>query len=386
MKIHEYQSKALLTGYGIPVPQGKVAETPAEARRIASELGGKVIIKAQIYAGGRGKAGGVKVAMDRDEAERIAAGMIDTRLVTHQTSSKGAPVRKVLIEKLSPAERELYLSIVIDNAARMPVMIASTAGGMDIEEVTRKSPEKILKVHIDPASGFQDFLGRKLAYGMGLTTDQAKQAVRLMANLNRLFRAKDCSLAEINPLAVTTEGNMVALDAKLNFDDSALFRHEDIRQMHDREQDDPFEAVANELDIKNYIKLDGNIGCMVNGAGLAMAVLDLISYSGGKAANFLDIGTLNNPNVVVNAFKVFNSDPAVKAILINIFGGIARVDVIARGVVEAHKQMDIKVPLVIRLAGTNVTEGKRILAESGIKYIEAADFYDAARKAAAAAG
>jgi succinyl-CoA synthetase beta subunit len=385
MKIHEYQAKALLSEYGIPVPPGRIAETPAEAKQIASEFRGNVIIKAQIYAGGRGKAGGIRIANDSDEAEKIAAGLIDTRLVTHQTSSNGAPVRKVLVEKVIPAERELYLSIVIDNARQMPVMIASEAGGMDIEEVTQKTPEKILKVHLDPSAGFREFQGRKLAYGMKLTPDQVKLAARLMANLYKLFCAKDCSLTEINPLVVTQDSNLVALDAKLNFDDNALFRHDDIRQLHDSEQDDPFEAIANELDIKNYIKLNGNIGCMVNGAGLAMAVLDLINYAGGTAANFLDIGTVNNTNRVVNAFKIFASDPDVKAILVNIFGGMARADIIAQGIIEAYKKMDVKVPVVVRLAGTNVLEGKQLLTESKIDYIEAVDFFDAARKAVAAA-
>jgi succinyl-CoA synthetase beta subunit len=385
MKIHEYQAKALLSLYGIPVPTGKVAETPGEAGRIASELGGKVVVKAQIYAGGRGKAGGIKTAMDPDEAEKIAASIIDSRLVTHQTPARGAPVRKVLIERAITPQRELYLSILIDNAAQMPVIIASSAGGIDIEEVARKNPEKILKAHIDPSAGFQDFEARKLAYGIGLAPEQARPAVKLMANLYRLFRAKDCSLAEINPLAITAEGELIALDAKLNFDDSALFRHDDIRQFHDREQDDPFEAIASELDIKNYIKLDGNIGCMVNGAGLAMAVLDLIGFAGGKAANFLDIGTINNPARVVNAFQIFTTDPDVKSVLINIFGGIARADVMARGIIDAYSKMDVKIPVVIRLGGTNVTEGKRLLAESKIDYIEAVDFFDAARKAVAAA-
>jgi succinyl-CoA synthetase beta subunit len=385
MKIHEYQAKALLSEYGIPVPPGRIAETPAEAKQIASEFRGNVIIKAQIYAGGRGKAGGIRIANDSDEAEKIAAGLIDTRLVTHQTSSNGAPVRKVLVEKVIPAERELYLSIVIDNARQMPVMIASEAGGMDIEEVTQKTPEKILKVHLDPSAGFREFQGRKLAYGMKLTPDQVKLAARLMANLYKLFCAKDCSLTEINPLVVTQDSNLVALDAKLNFDDNALFRHDDIRQLHDSEQDDPFEAIANELDIKNYIKLNGNIGCMVNGAGLAMAVLDLINYAGGTAANFLDICTVNNTNRVVNAFKIFASDPDVKAILVNIFGGMARADIIAQGIIEAYKKMDVKVPVVVRLAGTNVLEGKQLLTESKIDYIEAVDFFDAARKAVAAA-
>ncbi|MGA2159796.1 MAG: ADP-forming succinate--CoA ligase subunit beta [Dehalococcoidia bacterium] len=385
MKIHEYQAKALLSQYGIPVPAGNVASTPEEAKKIAAGLEGKVAVKAQVYAGGRGKAGGIKLAANAAEAEKAASGMIGGRLITHQTSAKGVPVGKVLIEKTADVRRELYLSILIDNARKMPVMIASEAGGMGIEEVTRTSPEKILKVHIDPSAGWQDFEGRKLAYGMNLSPDLVKPAIKLMANLYRLFREKDCSLAEINPLVITGDGTIMALDAKLNFDDSALFRHDDIRQLHDPAQDDPFEARANEMGIKNYIKLSGNIGCMVNGAGLAMAVLDLINYCGGNAANFLDIGTVNNTSAVVSAFKVFTADPDVKAILVNIFGGMARADTIARGIIEAYQQIDIKVPVVVRLAGTNVAEGKRLLAEAKINYIEAVDFLDAARKAVQAA-
>lgn len=381
MKIHEYQAKALLAEFGIPVPQGGVATTPAEAKKIAAELGGKVAIKAQVYAGGRGKAGGIKVANTPDEAERLAGQLLGTRLVTHQTTPDGVPVSKVLVEKAVDVKRELYLSIIIDNASRMPVMMASEAGGMDIEEVARVSPEKILKAYIDPATGFQAFQGRKLAYGMNLTAAQIRPATSLMTNLYKLFQAKDCSLAEINPLVVTNNGELLALDAKLNFDDNALFRHSDIEQLRDLEQEDPLEVKANELGIKNYIKMDGNIGCMVNGAGLAMAVMDLITHAGGRPANFLDTGTVNDPGRIVNAFKLFTTDPSVKAILVNIFGGMARVDVIAQGIVEAHKQMDVRLPLIIRLAGTNVEEGKRILAESGIKYTEATDFYDAARKA-----
>jgi len=385
VKIHEYQAKALLSEFGIPVPKGGVANTPAEAKRIAVELGGKVAIKAQVYAGGRGKAGGIKVADTPEEAEKLAGQMLGTRLVTHQTTPEGVPVSKVLVEKAANVQRELYLSIIVDNASRIPVMMASEAGGMDIEEIARVSPEKIIKVYISPAAGFQAFQGRKLAYGMNLSLAQVRPAASLMTNLYKLFQAKDCSLAEINPLVVTTEGELVALDAKLNFDDSALFRHSDIEQLQDVEQEDPLEAKANELGIKNYIKMDGNIGCLVNGAGLAMAVMDLITHAGGRPANFLDIGTVNDVNRVVNAFKIFTTDPNVKAILVNIFGGMARVDIIAQGIVEAHKQMDIRLPLVVRLAGTNVDEGKRLLVESGIKYIEAADFYHAARKAVQAA-
>jgi len=384
MKIHEYQAKALLAAYGIAVPPGKAAETPAEARRVASDLDGKVIVKAQVYAGGRGKAGGIKPAANRDEAADVASSLLDTHLVTHQTSARGAPIRKVLVEKSVDIGRELYLSIIIDSAARMPVMIASEAGGMDIEEVSRQHPDKVLKVHIDPATGFKPFHARKLAYGINLKGDQVKQAVSLMSGLYKLFCEKDCSLAEINPLVVTAEGKLLALDAKLNFDDNALFRHDDIRGMHDPEQDDPFEAIAGELGIKNYVKLNGNVGCAVNGAGLAMAVLDLVKYAGGSPANFLDIGTVNNTHAIVSAFKVFTSDPDVRAILINIFGGMSRVDIIARGIIEAHSQMEVKVPVIIRLAGTNYQEGKRLLAESGIKYIEASGFHDAAVRAVAA--
>jgi succinyl-CoA synthetase beta subunit len=385
VKIHEYQAKALLSEFGIPVPEGGVAATPAEAKKIAAELGGKVVIKAQVYAGGRGKAGGIKVANTPEEVEKLAGEILGTRLVTHQTTPQGVPVSKVLVEKAVDIERELYLSIIVDNASRMPVIMASEAGGMDIEEVARISPEKILKVYVEQAAGFQAFQGRKLGYGMNLSPAQVRPATGLMTNLYRLFQAKDCSLAEINPLVVTVDGNLLALDAKLDFEDNALFRHSDIEQLHDLEQEDPLEARANELGIKNYVKMDGNIGCMVNGAGLAMAVMDLITYAGGSPANFLDIGAVNNTDRVVNAFKVFTADPSVKAILVNAFGGIARVDVIAQGIVEAHKQMDIQLPLVIRLAGTNVDEGKRILAESRIDFIEAADFYDAAHKAVAAA-
>lgn len=385
MKVHEYQAKALMSEFGIPVPEGKVATTPAEAKKITAELGSKVAIKAQVYAGGRGKAGGIKTASNPEEAEKLASEIIGMRLVTHQTTAEGVPVSKVLVEKSIDVDRELYLSIIVDNVSRMPVMMASEAGGMDIEEVARVSPEKILKVAIDPSTGFQAFHGRKLSYGMNLSPAQAKPATSLMTNLYKLFQAKDCSLAEINPLVITTDGEVLALDAKLNFEDNALFRHNDIEELHDLEQEDPLEVKANELGVQNFIKMDGNIGCMVNGAGLAMAVMDLITHAGGNPANFLDIGTVNSTDRVVSAFKVFTTDPSVKAILVNIFGGMARVDTIASGIVEAYKQMDVRHPMVVRLAGTNVEEGKRILAESRINFIEAIDFNDAANKAVAAA-
>jgi succinyl-CoA synthetase beta subunit len=385
LKIHEYQAKALLAQYGIPVPRGKVAATPAEAGEIAAEIGGKVVIKAQVYAGGRGKAGGIKIVNSPAETKKAASQLIGTRLVTHQTGPEGVQVSKILVEEASNVARELYLSILVDGTSRLPVMMASEAGGMEIEEVAQSTPEKIFKSYIDSAIGFQPFQGRKLAYGMNLDGGQVGEATRLMTNLYKLFVDKDCSLAEINPLVVTADGKLLALDAKLNFDDNALYRHKDIQELQDKEQEEPLEIQARDWGINNYVKMDGDIGCMVNGAGLAMAVNDLIQYCGGRTANFLDIGTLNNTERVVNSFKMFVADPRIKAVLVNIFGGMARVDVIAKGIVEAYQQMDIPFPVVIRLAGTNLEEGQRILAESGIRFIQAKDFYDCARKVVEAA-
>jgi len=385
LKIHEYQAKALLAQYGIPVPRGKMASTPAEAREIAAEIGDQVVIKAQVYAGGRGKAGGIKIVNNPKEAERAASQLIGTRMVTRQTGSEGVPVSKVLVEEASNVARELYLSVLVDAASRLLVMMASEAGGTEIEEVAQSTPEKIFKSYIDPAIGFQPFQGRKLAYGMNLDGGQIGEATRLMTNLHKLFVEKDCSLAEINPLVVTAEGKLLALDAKLSFDDNALYRHKDIQELQDKEQEEPLEIQAHDWGINNYVKMDGDIGCMVNGAGLAMAVNDLIQHCGGRAANFLDIGTLNNTERVVNSFRMFVADPRIKAVLVNIFGGMARVDVIARGIVEAYQQMDVLFPVVIRLAGTNLEEGQRILADSGIRFIRAKDFYDGARKVVEAA-
>ena len=381
MKIHEYQAKALLAQYGIPVPRGKVASSPAGAREIAAEIGGKTVIKAQVYAGGRGKAGGIKTINSPEEAEKAASQLIGTRLVTHQTGPEGAQVSEVLVEEASDVARELYLSILVDGTIRLPVMMASEAGGMEIEEVAQSTPDKIFRSNIDPAIGFQPFHGRKLAYGMNLNGEQIGEATQLMTKLYKLFMDKDCSLAEINPLVITAEGKLLALDAKLNFDDNALYRQKDVQELEDKEQEEPLEVQARDWGINNYVKMDGDIGCMVNGAGLAMAVNDLIQYCGGRAANFLDIGTLNNPERVVNSFKMFIADPGVKAVLVNIFGGMARVDVIAQGIVAAYQQMDIRFPVVVRLAGTNLEEGQRILAESGISFIQAEDFYDGAYKA-----
>jgi succinyl-CoA synthetase beta subunit len=385
LKIHEYQAKALLAQYGIPVPRGKVASTPAEALEIASDIAPKAVIKAQVYAGGRGKAGGIKIVHSPTEAKTAASQLIGTRLVTHQTGAEGVPISKVLVEEASDVARELYLSILVDGSTRLPVMMASQAGGMDIEEMAQSAPGKILKSYIDPAIGFQPFQGRKLAYGMNLDGSQIGEATRLMTNLYRLFTDNDCSLVEINPLIVTPDGKLLALDAKLSFDDNALYKHKDIQELRDKEQEEPLEIQARDWGINNYVKMDGDIGCMVNGAGLAMAVNDLIQYCGGRAANFLDIGTLNNTERVVNSFKMFMADPRTKAVLVNIFGGMARVDVIAKGIVEAYQQMDIPFPVVVSLAGTNLKEGQRILTQSGISFIRAADFYEGARKVVEAA-
>lgn len=385
MKIHEYQAKALLAQYGIPVPRGKVASIPSEARDIAAEIGGQAVVKAQVYAGGRGKAGGIKMVSSPEEAEKAASGLLGTRLVTPQTGPEGVPVGKVLVEEASDVARELYLSILVDGSSRSPVMMASEAGGMEIEEIARSAPEKIRKTHIDLAIGFQPFQGRKVAWGMNLGGGQITEATRLMTNLYKLFIDKDCSLVEINPLVITADDKIVTLDAKLSFDDNALYRHKDIQDLQDKGQEEPLEVQARDWGINNYVKMDGNIGCMVNGAGLAMAVNDLIQYCGGRAANFLDIGTLNNTERVVNSFRMFAADPRIKAVLVNIFGGMARVDVIAKGIVEAYQQMDIPFPVVIRLAGTNLEEGQRIVAESAISVIQAEDFYDGARRAVEAA-
>jgi len=385
LKIHEYQAKALLAQYGIPVPKGNVAYTPAEAKKMAAEIGKRAVIKAQVYAGGRGRGGGIQIVKSPEEAEKATRQLIGTRLVTPQTRSEGAPVSKVLVEEASDVARELYLSILVDVTSRLPVMMASEAGGMKIEEVAQTAPERIFKSYVDPAIGFQPFQGRKLAYAIKLNGGQIGEATRLMTNLYKVFMDKDCSLAEINPLVVTADGKLLAVDAKLNFDDNALYRHKDIEELQDKEQEEPLEIQARDWGINNYVKMDGDIGCMVNGAGLAMAVNDLIQYCGGRAANFLDIGTLNNTDRVVNSFKMFIADPRIKAVLVNIFGGMARVDVIARGIVEAYQQMDIPFPVVIRLAGTNLEEGQRILADSEIDFIRAEDFYDSARKVVEAA-
>jgi succinyl-CoA synthetase beta subunit len=383
VKIHEYQAKEMLAKYGVPVPKGGVATTPAEAREIASRLGGKVVIKAQVYAGGRGKGGGIKTAESPGEAERLAQEIIGMQLVTHQTSAKGVPVEKVLVEEAMTIDRELYLGIVIDSAAAQPVIMASEAGGMDIEEVAAKTPEKILKAHVHPATGFQPFIGRKLAFGMNLAPDQIRPATQLIGNLYRVFADSDASLVEINPLVVTSDGRLLALDAKFNLDDNALFRHREYPELRDPGQEDELELEASKHNL-SYIKLDGDVGCMVNGAGLAMSTMDIIKLMGAEPANFLDVGGGASEETVSKAFLIILSDPKVKAALINVFGGILRCDIVARGVIEAAKQIEIKVPLVVRMRGTNVEEAMRLLAESGLPVILAQNLKDAAEKVVAA--
>lgn len=385
MKIHEYQAKQIMSDYGVPIPKGRVVATPQEARQVAEELGVPVVVKAQIHAGGRGKGGGIKLADTPAQAEEAARQIIGMRLVTHQTGPEGRIVKKVLVEEQVQAERELYLGIVVDSGSARPVVMASEAGGVDIEEVAAKSPEKIHKAFVDPTVGFQPYEGRQLAFATNLGGDLLRPAVGLMSGLYKAFAAKDSSLAEINPLVVTSDGRLLALDAKMNFDDNALFRHPDIADLRDRDEEDPLEVQAQELGINNYVKLTGNIGCVVNGAGLAMSTMDAIKLAGGDPANFLDIGTVNDVARVVNSFKILIADPDVKAILINIFGGMARVDVIAQGVVDAHKEMEIKVPVVVRLAGTNVEDGERILSEANLPLIRAIGLGEAAQKAVEAA-
>ncbi|MEX0800589.1 MAG: ADP-forming succinate--CoA ligase subunit beta [Dehalococcoidia bacterium] len=385
MKVHEYQAKELLARYGVPVPRGRVAATPDEAAATAAELGSPVAVKAQIHAGGRGKGGGIKLAANPGEARAAADAIIGMTLVTHQTGPEGRLVKRVLVEEQLKVERELYISVVIDNSIGFPVVMASDAGGVDIEEVAAKTPERIQRLAVDPSIGFQAYQGRELAFGLGLTGDLLRPAVATMSGLYRAFVENDCSLAEINPLVVTADGRLLAADAKLNFDDNALYRHEDLAALRDLDEEDPLEVQAQELGINNYIKLTGNIGCVVNGAGLAMATMDAIKLAGGDPANFLDIGTVNDPARVVNSFRILIEDPSVRAVLINIFGGMARVDVIAEGVVQAHREMDVRVPVVVRLAGTNLEEGDRILRDSGLPVVRAADLGEAARKAVEAA-
>ena len=384
MKIHEFQAKQILSKYGVAIPRGEVAETAAQAREIAERLAGPVVLKAQIHAGGRGKGGGIKVAKSPEEAQSLAEKMIGMTLVTHQTGPQGKKVKRVLVEEALGVAKELYLGIVIDRARECPVVMASTEGGMEVEKVAAEHPELIFKEWIDPAVGLAAFQARKLAFKLGLGGATFKQAVKFLASLYRAFQASDASLAEINPLVITTQGNVLALDAKMNFDDNAVPRHPDIQPLRDLDEEEPLEVEASKYSL-NYIKLDGNVGCMVNGAGLAMATMDIIKYSGGMPANFLDVGGGVTEEAVTNAFKILVADKDVKAALINIFGGIVRCDMIASGIVKAARELGTKIPIVVRLEGTNVDQGKQILKNSGLAFTPAAGMKEAAERVVALA-
>jgi succinyl-CoA synthetase beta subunit len=388
MKIHEYQAKGILARYGVAVPQGEVATTREQAEAAAQKLfeqGAQgVVVKAQIHAGGRGKGGGVKIAKSVAEAAEISGKMLGMKLVTHQTGPEGKEVHRLLIEETLPIERELYLGIVLDRAAARPVFMASAAGGMEIEQVAAENPEAIIKEYIDPGTGLLGYQARKLAFGLGLAPQQIGQASQFMTGLYRAFEETDASLMEINPFITTKDGRLFALDAKINFDDNALFRHKDIKGLRDTTEEDPLEVEASRYAL-NYIKLDGNVGCMVNGAGLAMATMDIIKYAGGMPANFLDVGGGANAEQVTHAFEILLMDKNVRAVLINIFGGILRVDTLANGLVEAARKTNIQLPIVLRLEGTNVEKGREILKESGVNFMVADTMKDAAEKVVAAA-
>jgi succinyl-CoA synthetase beta subunit len=388
MKIHEYQAKDILRKYGVPVPEGEMATTLEEADKAAKTLFGKgnvaVVVKAQIHAGGRGKGGGVKVTKTIEAADDAAKAILGMQLVTHQTGPAGQKVQRLLIEAGSAIDRELYLGLVLDRATGKVVFMASQAGGMEIEQVAHETPELIYKETIEPAIGFQPFQARKLAFKLGLAPKQVNPAVAFMTGLYKAFVENDCSLMEINPFITTKDGDLLALDCKINFDDNAMFRHKELKELRDLAEEDPLEVEASKFNL-NYIKLDGSIACMVNGAGLAMATMDIIQYAGGAAANFLDVGGGANQEQIENAFGILLSDPHVKCIFINIFGGILRVDVLATAVVAAAKKLNVKLPIILRLEGTNVEEGRKILADSGLKFQVGATMKEAADLAVAAA-
>ncbi|MBZ5634733.1 MAG: ADP-forming succinate--CoA ligase subunit beta [Acidobacteriia bacterium] len=384
MKIHEYQAKALLARYGVPVPRGEVALSVKEAAAAASRIGGSVVVKAQIHAGGRGKGGGVKVAKNAEEAAEIANKILGMTLVTHQTGPEGRVVHRVLIEETLPIERELYLGIVLDRARGKNVFMASADGGVEIEEVAAKTPERILKESMEPGLGLTPFQARKLAFGIGITGSSSNLAAQAMLALSRAYDALDASLAEINPFILTKDGKVYALDAKMNLDDNALFRHKDLQELRDLNEEDPLEVEASRFGL-TYIKLDGNVACLVNGAGLAMATMDIVKFAGGSPANFLDAGGGANVEQIRNAFRILLSDKSVKAVLINVFCGILRGDIVAQGVVEATSAMTQSIPIVVRMEGTNAEQGRRILNESGLKIIVADGMRDAAEKVVAAA-
>ena len=387
MKIHEFQAKELLRSYGIPVPRGKAASTPDTARHAAEQLKGRAVIKAQIHAGGRGKGGGVRTAASPDEALHAARAILGMQLVTHQTGPKGKKVRRALVEEAHAVRKELYLSLVVDRSRgkECVVFMASAEGGMDIEQVAATAPEKIVRCAVHPVVGISPFQARKLSAPLGLDAEQRKVFAEIVRNLYRLFLEKDCSLVEINPLAVTEDGRLLALDTKINFDDDGLYRHPEIRELRDPDEEDPLEVIAKDASV-NYIKLDGNVGCMVNGAGLAMTTMDLIQMAGGEPANFLDVGGGASVEQIEKAFRILTSDPNVKCILINIFGGILRCDRVSAGLIQAAKNIDLKLPMVVRLQGTNVEEGRRMLRDSGLRFTVADGLYEAAEKAVALLG
>jgi succinyl-CoA synthetase beta subunit len=386
MKIHEYQAKELLKKFNVPVPRGIVARSAEEAYHAAKELATEpVVVKAQIHAGGRGKGGGVKLAKTADEARDLATKMLGMKLVTHQTGPEGREVRVLLVEEGLPIDKEFYLGIVLDRATGRPVFMASAAGGMDIEEVAAKTPEKIFKETVDPAVGFRPFQARKLAFSLGLPATLVSQAAKFMQSLYAAYESMDASLLEINPFLLTRDSRLIALDAKINFDDNAMFRHPDFKDLRDLNEEEPLEIEASKFDL-NYIKLDGNIACMVNGAGLAMATMDIIKLAGGEPANFLDVGGGASQERVEAAFRILLADPNVRAVLVNIFGGIVRCDMVARGVVGAANNLGVKVPVVVRLEGTNVEEGQRVIRESGLNFTVASGMKDAAERVVALAG
>jgi len=386
MKIHEYQAKELLAKYGVPIPKGRVATTPEEAAEITTELGGKAIVKAQVHAGGRGKAGGIKVVSSAEEAAQATKDLIGTTLVTFQTGPEGAPVGSVLVEELVDVETELYVGMAIDGATEGVVAIASSAGGMEIEEVTETTPEKLLRVSIDPVLGLQPFQGRRIAYGLGVDDSLVRPISALMDSIYKVFEESDCSLVEINPLGITTDGRVLAMDAKLNIDDDAVFRHRDLQPLRDTDQEDVLEVEARESSI-NYVKLDGDIGCIVNGAGLAMATMDVTHSAGAAPANFLDIGGGADEAKVAKALSIVLSDPDVKTVLVNLFGGILRCDVAARGFLQAAEEApDAMKPMIVRMLGTNSDEGREIMANSGLDVVLVDDLNQAADAIRAATG
>ena len=380
MKIHEYQAKQIMAAYNVPVPKGGMAQTAEEAKDVASKMGGsRFVVKAQVHAGGRGKGGGIKTADSPVGVETLARAMLGSKLVTPQTGAEGKVVHKVLVEEAVDISREMYFGITVDRGRECPVIIASKEGGMEIEELAKKSPEKIIKEWVDPGVGLKPFQVSKIAFALELDASLRKPISQLISNLYKLFIDKDCSLTEINPLVVTREGQVLALDAKLNFDDNALYRHKDVVEMRDPLEEEPLEVEASKYNL-NYIKLDGNVGCMVNGAGLAMATMDVIKLAGGMPANFLDVGGGATTEMVKNGLKILVSDPNVKAILVNIFGGILRCDTLAKGLIEATSEIKLGVPVVIRMEGTNVDMGRKLLNESGLKLIVAETMKEAAQK------